>query len=235
MNNIPHLLDNQTIRIDNHHLNSVHDWNDPKQDIHIHKQSSLRQDDNWYELRIPLHGELPDFDLGIPKRIKKEIHKVFKEEKNRKSFVKSIYKELVTNWNWIIEENQEIEEERVRRLSNRIVQALGFCAIPPIATKSCYLQLMKKAGKIYHLTFNSHKQVVYLGEFTPGLTTPISKELRRKWAKLVADSLKLIIESPNKYKIIKTLRDRLRYNGRRTIGMRTIKHTEEDITFFLES
>lgn len=43
MKTIGKILENQTIRLDNHHPNTVIDRNDPGQDIHLDKASILTE------------------------------------------------------------------------------------------------------------------------------------------------------------------------------------------------
>lgn len=111
------ILDNQTIRIDNHNRGIENNWNDLEQDIHIHKTSNTSVNKReWYEVRIPLRKKVSVLGTNVPTKIKKEIKKIFGDEGNRKHFIEDVYKELVTNWQWHVSPKKEAEIKKGARI-----------------------------------------------------------------------------------------------------------------------
>ena len=103
------LLDNQTIRIDNHQRGHCIDWDDNVQDIHLHKYyghvdhcKADHDDKNWYEIRIPINHKGKITIKGknnkkldqIPAELEKEIQQAFGDNNKRDQFVSDIIEHL---------------------------------------------------------------------------------------------------------------------------------------------
>jgi hypothetical protein len=88
------LLDNQEIRIDNHHPATPLDWQ--KDDIHLHKRSlgKRKNDDRYYDIRVSLNRQWTCSQNNIPDKLREEIKECFENSQKREQFVKDITSSL---------------------------------------------------------------------------------------------------------------------------------------------
>ena len=103
------LIENQTIRIDNHHHGDgvALNWVSKKGDIHIHK--IVNRSGKHYEFKVPLNVERiissSDFDI-MPDNIREEILDAFQDKRKRQEFVKTLY-DILINYSSIISNGEK--------------------------------------------------------------------------------------------------------------------------------
>lgn len=232
MNALQPILNKQTIRIDNHQRNVVNDWNDPNQDIHIHKCSNYKKPLQNYEFRISLRGGVHQIADDVPSSILKELKKFFSNEEQRLSFVESVYRELIENWQWHQSSDSNEEYQRKVELAKQIVESIGLAPIDTIETASAFLMIMRDrpASCFYYFTYNYIKQCFFIGEFMPGITRPLRIEAKEIWINIIQVLLeKLLHDSAGEQ--LDVLYDALNTHRGLPIGAVTIENTLMDINY----
>lgn len=124
MNKLKPLIKNQTIRIDNHSrgCNLPNDFNDERQDVHIHKEfNKIEGKRNKICIKIPLNTEKQvEISSYAPTYIIKEIREVLNDKKNRDSFLNDVYGSLKNDWKW------DATPENQGEIATRIANAFGL-------------------------------------------------------------------------------------------------------------
>lgn len=158
------ILENQTIRIDNHLRGGTPiDWDDPSQDIHLHKSQNSDKKQLRYEIRIPLNTGREVTINGnsepVPSKLKKEIEKAFEDHSKKQHFIDEL-KEALRSYNW--------NEKDAPEIARKISIVFGFNADELINTDSPYcLRLISAHRNKYQVFVNARKQFLIIGEFQP--------------------------------------------------------------------
>ncbi|MCR5361876.1 MAG: hypothetical protein K6E73_07685 [Bacteroidales bacterium] len=103
------LIENQTIRVDNHHRGDgcPLNWDSKKGDIHIHK--IVHRSGTDYTFKIPLNVQHPltsaDFER-MPHHIRKEIEEAFQDAALRQDFVKTLY-DILKDYESIVSDKEK--------------------------------------------------------------------------------------------------------------------------------
>ena len=103
MSKIKKLINNQVIRIDNHLRNVPNDFNDKKQEVHIHKEfrEYPNQKNNDVYIKIPLNSKKKiSISPKVSDRILKEIRDVLDDSETREKFINEVCKVLKEEWKW---------------------------------------------------------------------------------------------------------------------------------------
>ena len=103
MSKIKKLINNQVIRIDNHLRNVPNDFNDKKQEVHIHKEfrEYPNQKNNDVYIKIPLNSKKKiSISPKVSDRILKEIRDVLDDSETREKFINEFCKVLKEEWKW---------------------------------------------------------------------------------------------------------------------------------------
>lgn len=175
------LLDNQTIRIDNHHDGQLIDWDRDVQDIHLHKyyghvnpNNANHGDKEWYEIRVPINHRRKITINGknnkkldeIPAGLEKEIQQAFGDKKKRDQFVSDIIEHL-RSYNTI--SKKKLKQSARRALGNiRIAFNLDY---PKVEVKGWIRNSLKVISIIgeygnsyYHITM--YNDDFFIGELS---------------------------------------------------------------------
>ncbi len=121
------LIENQTIRIDDHKRGSgeVKNWDDQSADIHIDKETHFPIDGKPQKvrIRIPINSdrvlriEQKNKTLGkIPTKLKKEIQEAFQNISRRDDFIKDMV-EVIKNFHTVLESKEQVKQtlERISK------------------------------------------------------------------------------------------------------------------------
>ena len=103
MSKIGVLIQNQKIYIDNHLRNVPNDFNDKKQEVHIHKEfrEYPNQKNNDVYIKIPLNSKKKiSISPKVSNRILKEIRDVLDNSETREKFINEVCKVLKEEWKW---------------------------------------------------------------------------------------------------------------------------------------
>lgn len=170
MTKIKSIIQNQTIRIDNHLKGSgiENNINDITQDVHIHKYCNIDDKRKKVIIKIPLNAQKNiEISANAPHKIIKEITDILsKNPKNRETFLTDIYKSLKTDWKW--EDTQENRD----KIAERIAHAFGLEILPyksvNFETTNCirvtyFLQDIEDRTRLYRMIFDKIRGF-YIGE-----------------------------------------------------------------------
>ena len=222
------LLSNQTLRIDSHQSGELR-WNDPSQDIHLHKESNNSK--KRYIIRIPLNSCNADGKAfrnatisvdgtnmyAVPRRIQKEIDKVLNNDSHRRDvFVKDLY-ELLTSCG--------CTDEEMPRVAEHVENIFGLeqgTLTKELSKISCYLRLSEQNNIYYQTIVNNHSNQIYTGQFSLGNMSGIHSFSRQQWESALIGHLEDIFNCESKAGL-KNILDELA-NGIRGIGKRTIEN-----------
>ena len=204
------ILENQTIRIDNHLRGCVPiDWDDPSQDIHLHKSQNSDKKQLRYEIRIPLNTEREITINGdsepVPSKLKKEIEKAFEDHSKKQHFIDEL-KEALRSYNW------------------KISIVFGFNADELINTGSPYcLRLISAHRNKYQVFVNARKQSLIIGEFHPFSANGLKTGAKARWNEYLFSNISTIISYESQEGLNVFLKDAARnISG---IGIKTVEDT----------
>lgn len=216
------LLSNQTLRIDNHHYGEVR-WDDPSQDIHLHKTSNNNANAQ-YDIRIPLNSNR-DATVSVnggthlssvPSKIKKEINKAFNRGDKRNIFIGQLQDAL---------EARGCAAENMADVAEKIERAFGVengTLSRRFVKESCYMRLSEQNQIHYQTIVNNHSNQIYTGQFSLGNMAGIHSFSRQQWESALIGHLEDIFNCESKAGL-KNILDELA-NGIRGIGKRTIEN-----------
>lgn len=119
------LINNQVLRIDDHHRGAkeAKTFDKSSSDVHLEKITKAKVDGKRIQVKIkaPLNSERPIQITGdnqnlnkIPRKLKKEIQKAFSNKEKRDKFIKDVAENL-NNYESILE-----DEEKVRKSLERL-------------------------------------------------------------------------------------------------------------------
>lgn len=153
------LIDGQTIRIDNHHRNSILD---SLHGVHIHK---VMNHDKYRgaEILVPIGTDDKDDiefrkikgGMDVEKRLKKEIRRAFSNKAIREKFIKSFYKSLDDIMKYAQIEDIQERQSIAKSSALRIAEMFGT----KLEVKQSF---MEEANSFYQLT--SDESVFYLAQ-----------------------------------------------------------------------
>ena len=214
------ILENQTIRIDNHLRGGVPiDWDDPSQDIHLHKSQNSDKKQLRYEIRIPLNTEREITINGdsepVPSKLKKEIEKAFEDHSKKQHFIDEL-KEALRSYNW--------NEKDAPKIARKISIVFGFNADELINTGSPYcLRLISVHRNKYQVFVNARKQFLIIGEFQPFSANGLKTGAKARWNEYLFSNIGTIISYESQEGLNVFLKDAARnISG---IGIKTVEDT----------
>lgn len=123
MSKIGVLIQNQKIYIDNHLRNVPNDFNDKKQEVHIHKEFREYPDQKNKDvsIKIPLNSKKKiSISSKVSNRILKEIRDVLDDSETREKFINEVCKVLKEEWKW------ESSIENKNDVAKKIANAFGL-------------------------------------------------------------------------------------------------------------
>lgn len=214
------ILENQTIRIDNHLRGGVPiDWDDPSQDIHLHKSQNSDKKQLRYEIRIPLNTEREITINGdsepVPSKLKKEIEKAFEDHSKKQHFIDEL-EEALRSYNW--------NEKDAPKIARKISIVFGFNADELINTGSPYcLRLISAHRNKYQVFVNARKQFLIIGEFQPFSANGLKTGAKARWNEYLFSNISNIISYESQEGLNVFLKDAARnISG---IGIKTVEDT----------
>lgn len=179
------LITNQHLRIDNHKRGDNGYWDDPKNDIHLHKTYYLEKKKKL-TIRIPLNTTRKVNIEGaddIPSWIEKEIHKALDKKKVRVKFVAQL-KEVLKNYpikDDTIEEDtaEDTAFESLRRIAaafelNWNDEEIEKFTNNPKSTGLQCIALIKEKTRTYYLEIN--KKYITVSDYRH-----VGHNYRRNW------------------------------------------------------
>lgn len=98
---LKNLIDNQTIRIDDHKRGNREqkNWDDKSKDVHVDKSTNIKVNGKRQkvQIRIPINSDRPikisnknDQVISIPKSLEREIIQALENKEKREAFVSDI-------------------------------------------------------------------------------------------------------------------------------------------------
>lgn len=213
------LLSNQTLRIDYHHYGEVN-WDDPSQDIHLHKTSNNNANIQ-YDIRIPLNTDREatvsvngrTHLSSVPSRIKKEVDKAFNRDDKRITFISRLRGELGIHG--CAAENMAVVVEKIER-------AFGISQgtlVNQLAKETCYVRLFEQNEIHYQTIINHLSNQICFGQFSLGNMSGIHSFSRQQWESALIGHLEDIFNCESKAGL-KNILDELA-NGIQGIGKKT--------------
>ena len=214
------LLSNQTLRIDYHHYGEVK-WDDPSQDIHLHKTSNNNANIQ-YDIRVPLNSDREatiSVNGGtrlssVPSKIKKEVKRILNNEDKRNTFIWRLRGELETRG--CLADNMADVAGKIERTFGIEQRAL----VNQFAKETCYIRLFEQNQIHYQTIINYRSNQIYIGQFSLGSMTGIHSDSRQQWESILIDHLDEIFNCESKPEL-KRLLERLA-NGIHGIGKRAV-------------
>ena len=227
---IKKLINNQTIRIDDHRsgCGSIHDWNDMTSDVHLHKKSNSNANGK-YDIKIPLNSDMPVTisykerngreNQDLPRGIRREITKAFSDTTERESFLNDVYKEF-ENFNW---ESNPAEEAQIR---GKIESCFGLKCTNVIRADEdshqlCLMTYDDESGNHFILNHSFNTNSTSLGQFSPGYLRGVHNEAKNEWIKRVFENIEEIILLPTseeRRRYLQTLAYNIRGIGEQSIS-----------------
>ena len=214
------ILKNQTIRIDNHQRGGVPDnWDDPSQDIHLHKSQNSDKKQLRYEIRIPLNTRREITINGnsepVPSKLKKEIDKSLGNQSKKQHFIDEL-KEALRNYNW--------NEDDAPEIARKISIVFGFNSDELLNTDSPYcLRLISTHSSKYQIFVNIRKQFLIIGEFQPFSANGLKTGAKARWNEYLFTNIGTIISQDSRDGLNVLLKDTTRdIPG---IGIKTVEDT----------
>ena len=192
------LLSNQTLRIDYHHYGEVN-WDDPSQDIHLHKTSNNNANIQ-YDIRIPLNTDRKatvsvngrTHLSSVPSGIKREVNKTFNRDDKRNTFIRQLRNELGTHG---------CATENMAEVAEKIERAFGIeqgTLANQFAKTTCHLRLFEQNQIHYQTIINHRSNQIYIGQFSLGNMTGIHLDSRRLWESALIGHLDEIFNCESK-------------------------------------
>lgn len=214
------ILKNQTIRIDNHQRGSVPiKWDDPSQDIHLHKSQNGDKKRLRYEIKVPLNTASEVTFNGasepIPSKIKKEIEEAFEDNDRKLQFISDL-KNALENCNW--------NKNDAPKVAQKIAKVFGFTESELKNEKSPYcLRLINEPQIKYQVFINTKKKFLIVGEFQPFSANGLHKESKIRWNEYLFNNIDTILCCKSQGELKKMLTDAIREIP--GIGMKTVDDT----------
>ena len=214
------LLSNQTLRIDYHHYGEVN-WDDPSQDIHLHKTSNNNANIQ-YDIRIPLNTDRKatvsvngrTHLSSVPSGIKREVNKTFNRDDKRNTFIRQLRNELGTHG---------CATENMAEVAEKIERAFGIeqgTLANQFAKTTCHLRLFEQNQIHYQTIINHRSNQIYIGQFSLGNMTGIHSDSRQQWELALIGHLNEILNCESKSGLEHMLKEWV--NGIQGVGKRAV-------------
>lgn len=195
------LLSNQTLRIDYHHYGEV-DWDDPSQDIHLHKTSNNNANIQ-YDIRIPLNTDRKatvsvngrTHLSSIPSKIKNEVNKAFNRGNKRNTFIRQLRNELGTRGCAI--ENMADVAEKIERVFGIEQGTL----VSQFDKTACSVRLFEQNQIHFQTIINHRSNQIYIGQFSLGNMIGIHSVSRQQWESALIGHLDEIFNCESKLEL----------------------------------
>lgn len=192
------LLSNQTLRIDYHHYGEVK-WDDPSQDIHLHKTSNNNANIQ-YDIRVPLNSDREatisvngrTHLSSVPSKIKKEVNKAFNRDDKRNAFIGQLRSELETRG--CLADNMAEVAEKIERTFGIEQRAL----VDQFAKETCSIRLLEQNQIHYQTIINYRSNQIYIGQFSLGNMIGIHSVSRQQWETALIGHLNEIFNCESK-------------------------------------
>ena len=193
------LLSNHTLRIDSHQPGEFR-WNDPSQDIHLHKKSNNNSKCR-YDIRIPLNSTRNasvfvdgSHDLtSVPNKIRTEVNSVINGDANiREGFIRQLRDAL---------ETIGCTDADMANVAEKIERTFGIeqrALVDQFAKETCSIRLLEQNQIHYQTIINYRSNQIYIGQFSLGNMIGIHSVSRQQWETALIGHLNEIFNCESK-------------------------------------